>query len=97
MPPSGSEFSGVPLPEPGPKLLFDENLAPRLVLALADLYFTCSTPPLTDGLAKQSGDVVALGSGNVAKLDVPKLLAGTFEKTLWIRQRRAVIEAEVYV
>jgi hypothetical protein len=38
MPPSGSEFSGVPLPEPGPKLLFDENLAPRLVLALADLY-----------------------------------------------------------
>jgi hypothetical protein len=38
MPPSGSELSGVPLPEPGPKLLFDENLAPRLVLALADLY-----------------------------------------------------------
>ncbi|HJX29360.1 MAG TPA: DUF5615 family PIN-like protein [Thermoanaerobaculia bacterium] len=27
-----------PLPEPGPKLLFDENLAPRLVAALADIY-----------------------------------------------------------
>lgn len=39
MPPSGSESSGAsPLPEPGPKLLFDENLAPRLVVALADLY-----------------------------------------------------------
>ena len=38
MPPSGNEFSGAPLPKLGPKLLFDENLAPRLVLALADLY-----------------------------------------------------------
>lgn len=36
---SGSESSGAsPLPETGPKLLFDENLAPRLVSALADLY-----------------------------------------------------------
>lgn len=36
---SGNESSGAsPLPEPGPKLLFDENLAPRLVSALADLY-----------------------------------------------------------
>lgn len=39
MPPSGSGSSGAPLqPESGPKLLFDENLAPRLVAALADLY-----------------------------------------------------------
>ena len=39
MPPSASESSGAsPLPEPGPKLLFDENLAPRLALALADSY-----------------------------------------------------------
>ena len=39
MPLSASESSGVsPLPEAGPKLLFDENLAPRLVLALADSY-----------------------------------------------------------
>jgi predicted nuclease of predicted toxin-antitoxin system len=39
MQPSGSESSGAsPLPEPGPKLLFDENLAPRLVSALVDLY-----------------------------------------------------------
>lgn len=37
--PSGNASSGAfPLPEPGPKLLFDENLAPRLVPALADLY-----------------------------------------------------------
>ena len=39
MPPSGSaSFGAFPLPEPGLKLLFDENLAPRLVTALADLY-----------------------------------------------------------
>lgn len=39
MPPSESASSGVcPLPEPGPKLLFDENLAPRLVATLADIY-----------------------------------------------------------
>lgn len=39
MPPSGSASSGAfLLPEPGLKLLFDENLAPRLVTALADLY-----------------------------------------------------------
>jgi predicted nuclease of predicted toxin-antitoxin system len=39
MPPSGNASSGVfPLPEPGLKLLFDENLAPRLVTALADIY-----------------------------------------------------------
>jgi predicted nuclease of predicted toxin-antitoxin system len=39
MPPSGNASSGAfPLPEPGLKLLFDENLAPRLVTALADLY-----------------------------------------------------------
>jgi predicted nuclease of predicted toxin-antitoxin system len=37
--PSGSESSGaLPLPEFGPKPLFDENLAPRLPVALADLY-----------------------------------------------------------
>lgn len=39
MPPSGSGSSGAILrPEPGPKLLFDENLAPRLAVALADHY-----------------------------------------------------------
>jgi predicted nuclease of predicted toxin-antitoxin system len=39
MPPSENASSGVsPLPESGPKLLFDENLAPRLVAALADIY-----------------------------------------------------------
>jgi predicted nuclease of predicted toxin-antitoxin system len=38
MRPSGNESSGAfPLPEP-PKLLFDENLAPRLAASLADLY-----------------------------------------------------------
>lgn len=39
MPPSGNaSYGAFPLPEPGLKLLFDENLAPRLVTALADLY-----------------------------------------------------------
>jgi predicted nuclease of predicted toxin-antitoxin system len=39
MRPNGSESSGVfPLPDPGPTLLFDENLAPRLTVAVADLY-----------------------------------------------------------
>ncbi len=39
MPPSESASSGAfPLPEPGLKLLFDENLAPRLVTAIADLF-----------------------------------------------------------
>lgn len=38
-PPNESESSGAsPLPEPGPKLLFDENLAPRLTVALAADY-----------------------------------------------------------
>ena len=39
MPPSESGSSGAPpLPEPGPKLLFDENLAPRLAASLDNLY-----------------------------------------------------------
>lgn len=38
-PQSGSEFFGaLPLPETGPRLLFDENLAARLVASLADVY-----------------------------------------------------------
>jgi predicted nuclease of predicted toxin-antitoxin system len=39
MQPSESASSGAfPLPEPGLKLLFDENLAPRVVGTLADVY-----------------------------------------------------------
>src|SRR5262245_49601600 len=39
MPLNGRESSGaLPLPESGPKLLFDENLAPRLAFTLADLF-----------------------------------------------------------
>jgi hypothetical protein len=58
---------------------------------------TCSAFPLTDGLTEQNRDGATLGSGNVAELDVSKLLAGPFEKTLRIRQRCAVMEAKVYV
>jgi hypothetical protein len=57
----------------------------------------CRALPLADGLTEQNGDGITLGRGNVAKLDVTKLLPSPFEKTLGIRQRRTVIEAEVHV
>jgi predicted nuclease of predicted toxin-antitoxin system len=93
MPPSGSAFSGAcPLPDHGPKLLFDENLAPRLVSALADLYPGSSHvrdvglegSPDTDvwALAAAGGYALVTKDEDFHRLSV---LRGFPPKVIWIR------------
>jgi predicted nuclease of predicted toxin-antitoxin system len=93
MPPSGSGSSGAsPLPEPGPKLLFDENLAPRLVTALADVYpksvhlgsegLTGSTDATIWAHAAARGFLLVTKDEDFHRLSV---LRGFPPKVVWIR------------
>lgn len=54
-------------------------------------------PAVGDGLSKKGDDVCIVASPNVAKLDMPKILAGAFQDALRIMQRGTVIETEVHV
>jgi predicted nuclease of predicted toxin-antitoxin system len=93
MQPSGNASSGAsPLPELGPKLLFDENLAPRLVSALADLYprsaHLChlglqgSTDVSIWRRASEGGFLLTTKDEDFHRLSV---LHGSPPKVIWIR------------
>ena len=93
MPPSGNGSSGAPpLPEPGPKLFFDENLAPRLVVALSDLY-PGSTHVRNEGLEGSSDTAIwehaAAGSFLLVTKDEDfhrlSVLRGFPPKVVWVR------------